>query len=528
MRCSVGSSPHDTVQPPSRQSDTTDILRLFLPDSLARASWRKRLWLSSAGVAIFIGTLVVGYALTPKDPHGQGTVGLDFIAFYTAGSFVREGHARDVYDMHVVQQFQSRLARANGVDLGSAVGPYWNPPFYAWLFVPLSKLPYRAALHAWWAINIACAMAAAGLLCLMLRRSPSPTLPRRIPGQEFERHSWSMVPFSIWGLVPVLMALSTPFIHALSHAQNTCTSLLLVSIVVLLWRKQRAMLAGMVAGLLFYKPQLATVLGAVLLLDLGWGALAGLALTGVLLLGVTLALPGTLGLFLHRVPMNLHFVQCDVPYLWDRHVTFKAFWRLLLQGQKAGEPTMAVTLLASACSIAVGGALLHAFLKTINHRAIGGSVHHEDAKPRSSTPMARDRLIAATIVATPLLMPFYFDYDQLLLVVPAVLLATELMQRDASVPLPRLDVWLLRLWPIYYVWLMINPDVALRTHVNLSVPLLACIAGLMIARASRAADETETQTLETLSAPPNCREPALAQTVSCFSSGAGVGQAIGS
>ena len=32
--------------------------------------------------------------------------------------------------------------------------------------------------------------------------------------------------------------------------------------------------------------------------------------------------------------------------------------------------------------------------------------------------VGRDRLIAATIVATPLLMPFYFDYDLLLLSVP--------------------------------------------------------------------------------------------------------------
>ena len=44
----------------------------------------------------------------------------------------------------------------------------------------------------------------------------------------------------------------------------------------------------------------------------------------------------------------------------------------------------------------------------------------------------RDRLIAAAIAATPLLMPFYFDYDQLLLAIPAVLLAAEWLRGPAG------------------------------------------------------------------------------------------------
>ena len=137
-------------------------------------------------------------------------------------------------------------------------------------------------------------------------------------------------------------------------------------------------------------------------------------------------------------------------YLWERHVTFKAFWRLLFQGDSVGDPIAAVRFLSIVCSGLVGLYLLRA---VIRFRLQGGV--------EEST--GRDRVIAATIAATPLLMPFYFDYDQLLLAVPAVLLAADMLrQRDPL--LAKIDLWLLRIWPAHFVWLMVNPDIALLTR----------------------------------------------------------------
>ena len=277
------------------------------------------------------------------------------------------------------------------------------------------------------------------------------------------------------------MVFSTPFIHALSHGQNTCTSLLLVTTGVLLLRKERAILAGAVIGLLFYKPQLAAVLASVLIFNLGWRAAAGMAMTGMGLLLASLALPGSIRNFLHEVPKNLHFVQCVVPYLWDRHVTFYAFWRLLLQGMGAGEPNWAVRVLSMLCTGAVGLALLYAAWQTRKQTRGLTEIGQRMAR--------RDRLIAATIASTPLLMPFYFDYDQLLLVVPAVLLASDLVRRNCDEPMNRADVWLLRIWPAQYFWMMLNPDVATHSRVNLGVVLLTGIVTILISRAGRS-DET--------------------------------------
>jgi hypothetical protein len=446
-------------------------VRNFLPKSLLHASPRKRLWLGAAGVAIFIGTIVVGYQLTPKEQHTRGQVGLDFIAFYTAGTFVREGHSQDLYDLHAVRKFQSNLAHQYGVDLGTAVGPWWNPPFYAWTFVPLSHLSYFAALRAWAFINIACAAIAAALLC-------------KIVAQASETDARPTGTWRNWLLIPVLIVLSTPFIHAMSHAQNTCTSLLLVTCTTLFWRNGRAVGAGLVAGLLFYKPQLGAVLGAVLILSLGWRVLIGMGITGAVLLAASLALPGSLTNFMHQMPANLHFVQVDVPYLWERHVTYKAFWRLLIQGRGAGDPTTAVRVLATLSSVAVACGLLWAGLRT--RALLRAGAASEGVMPGGVDPVVRrDRLIAAAVASTPLLMPFYFDYDQLLLAVPATLLAADLLRRDRSQPLPWADRWLLRIWPAHFIWLMVNPDVALKTHLNLAVPLLTAVAALLIARAGR-------------------------------------------
>jgi hypothetical protein len=221
----------------------------------------------------------------------------------------------------------------------------------------------------------------------------------------------------------------------------------------------------MVSGLLFYKPQLAVVLAGMMLLDLGWRAALGTAITALTLLIVSMiAMPGALNDFLVQVPANLHFVQEQSAYPWARHATFRAFWRLLLQGEPVGQTWTIVNVLSGLGMAAVGVLLVLAFFK-----GRGTALH----------PWRRDRFIAATIAATPLLMPFYFDYDLLLLAAPAVLLAREIvLGNEITVS----DRWLIGLLATLYGWLMINPDVADQTRVNLAVPLLAGITILMIQR----------------------------------------------
>lgn len=429
-----------------------DTAPIILFPAIRRSSYRRRLWLLAGGVALFL-AIVAGLELVQRHtaPDGRtsdNAIALDFIAFYTGGHFAAEGRHRELFDLKAVKAHQDQIAAQNGVELGHALGPWWNPPFYAWVFAPLSRLPFGTATAIWVAFNAVCAAISCWLLIRML--------PAGLGWRSY-------------ALVPVLVTLSVPFIHALSHGQNACTSLLIVTLAVTAWRADRPVVAGLVAGLMAYKPQHAVVLGGMMTLALGWRAMLGLAITGTSLLGVTaVSMPGAIGDFLSRMPQNVRFVQEQSVYLWERHATFKAFWRLLLQGTEIGPPT-ALTLLLTALSTAVVAVLL------IRLTPAARLLNPFDRTDRS-LPAHRDRLIAATFLATPLLMPFYFDYDLLMLAVPAVLLAVLKLREGTMTGNVSLDRAALLLALLAYAVLLINADIAEKTRMNPVVPLLAALA----------------------------------------------------
>jgi alpha-1,2-mannosyltransferase len=401
----------------------------------------RRYWLGGIGFLLFIMTFVVGNFFLPAERRlTQSMVGHDFLAFYTAGTFLREGRPHDLYDLQKVKAFQHELGERAHLELGKSYGPFWNPPFYAWIFVPLAALPYPSALLAWELINLACLCGAIALLMRMIA-----------------------APAKVAALVPLFIITSMPFIQATTHGQNTMVSLLLLCATVTFWRARRAVLAGSCAALLLYKPQLGAVVAIAIVLTLGWRALIGLIITSAALLCVNfVTLPGTLTDYLAQMPGNLREFQVLHPYLWDRHITLRAFWRLLWQGREAGEISTAARLCWLASAALLAGFVVRAWWQ----------------QPRASDrAAARDAFIAAVIAAMPLLMPFYFDYDLLLIAVSAVLYAAR----------PQKTKWLTRAWIALYVWLMINSIVGRLTHVNGSVLLLACIAAMLTHRAAKIA-----------------------------------------
>jgi hypothetical protein len=436
---------------------------------------RRRLWLAGGALGLFLLTLVVGNAFIPRDKAvTREMLGHDFLAFYTAGSFVGQGRYHDLYNLDAVKAFEQAASRAAGLEVGSSFGPWWNPPFYDLMFAPLAKLPYGTALDAWRWIGLIAILISTTILTQFVARASRPCLATSDAGETPGLQDWRS-----WALVPLLVLISMPFLQAISHGQNTFTSLLLLVTTVTLWRNERAWLAGLSAGLLFYKPQLAAVVAAALVFDLGWRALGGLCITGAALLLVTIVtMPGAIGDYLHLLPANVRWMQIEHAYLWERHVTLKAFWRLLLQGREAGEPWIVTTVLTYLSLAGIGGALVWAAVGTHwkKDRGHGPRLYRGDVQ--------RDRLISATIAVMPLLMPFYFDYDLLLLSVPATLYAAERVRRP---DLARAnDVWLTRSWVALFLWLFVNPALAMRTHVNITVVLLTCVASLLIARARRA------------------------------------------
>ena len=115
------------------------------------------------------------------------------------------------------------------------------------------------------------------------------------------------------------------------------------------------------------------------------------------------------------------------------------------------------TVLAVICGLPVAGGML---LSIWRNR-------------RSTSP---DRLIAATIATMPLLMPYYLDYDLLLLALPAVLFAAEMIGTNT---ITRRDLWIIRLFAGLFVLLMV-PSLTRYLAFSLVVPCLVAIAILLM------------------------------------------------
>jgi len=249
--------------------------------------------------------------------------------------------------------------------------------------------------------------------------------------------------------------------------------------VVIAWRNGWAFTAGFAAGILFFKPQLAAVVLAAMGVTLGWRTFAGASVSlGMILLANLVMLPGTLGEYLHRLSPNVQVMLSTHSYLWARHTTINGFWHVLLNPENA--PT--ASILAMVCSVPLAAGLLLCVW-------------------RQRQAISRDRTIAAVIMTAPLIMPYYLDYDLLLLAIPAVLLAKEMIQREPGEILNRRDRWLIRLWIVYFAELLINPGLTNAIGINIGVLLLTSISVLHIARAVSASpaavvhDESEFESL---------------------------------
>jgi hypothetical protein len=432
---------------------------------------RKRLWLAGGGIGLFLLTLVVAGPLIDREA-GDGKLGLgyDFLPAYVAGHFVRTGESPKMYDRDAFCAMQSHVIREANLEMDGRYGACLNPPHFALMFAPLSALPYRAAAGVWLAVNVLLFTAS---LFLVVRLLP-----------ESARRDWRT-----WGLVPLLVTASMPFLQAAGHQQNTFLSLLILAMTVTLWRNRRAFAAGAVAGLLFYKPQLALVVAVVLAVDAGRRAVLGLGVTGTVLLLLTVTtMPGALGEYIHTLLSNLDWIQNQHQYNWGRQVTFLGFARLLVQGHGAGKTMIVVFALAAVAALPFAAGLCRTIWRG------------------SCTPTRTDRLIAATIAVSPLLLPYYLDYDLLLLAVPAVLFAGELMGVKTWT---RTERWTLGSWIALYLWSYLNPGLAGLTRVSLTVPLLAIVAGGLILRAVRSRAAT-VEAAGTASPPASPRVAAIA------------------
>ena len=197
------------------------------------------------------------YTLSGNDGwnRARNPIGVDFVQYYAASGLALAGDAVGVYDHDTL--FAAEDAVIEG-DPGR--WPWSYPPTFLLVILPFAKLPYLWALGVWLAAGLA------ALLYVGWRLAPHPLTP--------------------------LLVLAYPAVgNSLFAGQNGCLSAALLG-GGLLALERRPWLAGLLFGLLSYKPQLGLLLPLALIAG-GYGrAFAGAALTTLAFAALSLAVFG--------------------------------------------------------------------------------------------------------------------------------------------------------------------------------------------------------------------------------------------
>ena len=237
------------------------------------------------------------------DLAGQ-VIGTDYLQFYASGATLRQGESANLYDF----AFQSQLEQDIAGEGLTSFHAYLTPPFLAWLFVPLSLLPYTWSFVAWSIL---------GFLFLWLSLK---LLFTESPRKAF---LWALTWFPIFATI--------------SFGQNSLLSLFLFSLAYWLWRKDKLLVAGLVSSLLLFKPQLVLGIGLLWLLEWrkDWKALLGLGLGGATLAGSCfLFLPDASRAYIVLARDFLPgLIYGDQFPLWHLH-SLRGFWILLFPGNR--------------------------------------------------------------------------------------------------------------------------------------------------------------------------------------------------
>jgi len=333
-------------------------------------------------VALWIVSVASGTGIL--DRAGK-VVGADFVAFYMAGVFARQGRLVELGDLVAQSEFQRRLIAPLTAD---GFVPWINPPFFAFAFAPLSGCSYVVALGIFWALGgmifVLTIFAVRRLLNLPARR----------------------------GRLLLLAGSYFPTIAWLTFGQTSAFSLALMTASVAGLLVERDLLAGLALGCLAYKPQLAIGLGLALIFARRWRAVLGAALSGAgsFVASYVLAPEATRD-WVHGSPALLSFIRESRYPMWGLASLYGGA-ALLLDGVSRS--------LAGAVGAALTG-LAVVFLYRL-WRAVPWRPSH------ASFRLA----LAATLAVTLLVSPHLYFYDLMLMLLPAALVFGVLSSHAAS------------------------------------------------------------------------------------------------
>jgi alpha-1,2-mannosyltransferase len=426
---------------------------------LRSGDWLTRERVRFVAAALLIAS-AVGFLFLVVTAHGsvdlQGRpLGTDFSNVYAAGTYVLGGDTNAAFDPP--QQF----AREQAI-FGVTTQFYgWHyPPYFLFVAAPLALLPYGLALAVWQAVTLA-------LYLLMIRgivHSPSP----RLRGEDRDEGVSPLGSESRIGpltriaaqsdLSPhagrgdylwILLALAFPAVLInIGHGQNGfLTAALMGGALIMLDR--RPILAGILFGLLVYKPQYGLLLPIVLGVGGRWKCFAAATATVVFLtIATTLAFGASVwGAFLD----STHFTRTVV--LEQGNTGWYKIQSVFAWARMWGAPIPLAYALQGIATVAIAAALAKLW------------------RSAAPYPLQAAALCLATILATP----YSFDYDMMVLAPAIAFVAIDGFVRG-------FDPWEKTLLAALWLMPLIARSVALATLVPLGVPAMLAAFVLILRR----------------------------------------------
>ena len=256
----------------------------------------------------------------------------DHLAFYTPARLIRDGYPETLYDYPFTAAYQNEMLGGRYRTLNA----FRNPPFYALLYLPTAGLPYPASAAVWNVVSLLALVVGVRWLGVA--------------------HPWRVTAFALT---------FAPVFHVVGYGQNSLLSFAAFAAVYRLLATDRRFLAGLVAGLLCFKPTLLIGLVVWGVFDVRrlWPAALGVLVTaGVLVGGSYAVVPEAWAAYLGNFGEIAAYHAFD---LWKVH-TPRAFWALLLPDFPA-----AVTPLALASSL-VGIGVFYRVWRTLSDPLPGG------------------------------------------------------------------------------------------------------------------------------------------------------------
>jgi alpha-1,2-mannosyltransferase len=327
--------------------------------------WLKAEYLKIAAAILIVAYPVtfVGWGIMSPDLVSMSGLpfGSDFITFWAASHLALAGEPAAAFDMARIVAAEKLAVPANdGIFL-------WHyPPSFQLFVLPLSLLPYLAAYSLWVLTTLAA-------LALVVRRAaPSPYM------------------------LPLLVTFTGTYFNFF-HGQNGFLTAALFGGGLLLLR-ERPILAGVLLGLMSYKPQFGLLLPVALIAGRQWTAFIAAACSTLALAATSWAVLG--GEVWIAFWKNLPFVQgilADGRLPWPKIPSVFVALRTLGLDQTGAYTGQGMVAVFVAITIA-----------WIWKLQAGSRV-----------------AIAALMAGAPLMSPYVFDYDLALLAVPIALLAWD-------------------------------------------------------------------------------------------------------